>query len=201
MTKLLTVDQLTVERQGFAVFAPVSFAVQRGQVVCLRGDNGAGKTTLLRALAGLIPLAEGAVHWHCGPNAYRYMGHALGLRAELSAAENLQFLLALDGEADADVGALLSDVGLRGYEDVATGKLSAGQRKRVSLARLVASRRARMWLLDEPYANLDAQGLSLVGQLIDQCSQAGIAVVHASHGLLGQQAGHTELRLHAARLN
>lgn len=202
----LTVRAVLVERLGAPIFAPVSFSLHQGEVLCLEGANGAGKSTLLRALAGLVPIAEGSVHWFGrelpAPDALTrgeigFMGHQLALRSELSALDNLRFLAALDGVAPAEVDlALFEQVGLSGYEEQAAGRLSAGQRKRLALARLLLPSAHRLWLLDEPFANLDRAGQDLVARLIAGVRRRA-AVVHSSHGLLGQVADETRLTLHA----
>lgn len=202
----LAVCAVVVERLGSPVFAPVSFSLHQGEVLCLEGANGAGKSTLLRALAGLVPIAEGSVSWfgreRPAPDAIArlqigFMGHQLALRGELSALDNLRFLAALDGVSPAEVSsALFEQVGLDGYEEQAAGRLSAGQRKRLTLARLLLPSAHRLWLLDEPFANLDRAGQDLVTRLIAGVRRRA-AVVHSSHGLLGQVADEIRLTLHA----
>lgn len=202
----LAVDAVVVERLGAPVFAPVSFALRRGDVLCLEGANGAGKSTLLRALAGLVPITEGRVRWFGrelpAPDALArprigFLGHQLALRAELSALDNLCFLAALDGLPPAAVTRTLFErVGLGGYEEQPAGRLSAGQRKRLALARLLLRGPATLWLLDEPFANLDRAGQHLVAELIGDLRERA-AIVHSSHGLLGQVDGERRLSLHA----
>lgn len=203
----LIADGLVVERLGAPVFAPVDFSLPPGNVLCLEGANGAGKSTLLRALAGLVPIAEGAVHWFGralpAPDAETrervgFLGHQLALRAELSALDNLRFLAALDGVPMAAVTpALFERVGLSGYEEQSAGRMSAGQRKRLALARLLLPNRYGLWLLDEPFANLDRAGQLLVADLIAAVRRQA-AVVHSSHGLLGQVADEQRLVLSPA---
>ncbi|MCU0756594.1 MAG: heme ABC exporter ATP-binding protein CcmA [Xanthomonadales bacterium] len=202
----LAVEAVVVERLGAAVFAPVSFTLHAGEVLCLEGANGAGKSTLLRALAGLVPIAEGRVSWFGrelpAPDALArarigFLGHQLALRAELSALDNLRFLATLDGVAPAAVSSSLFErIGLGGYEEQPAGRLSAGQRKRLALARLWLPSRCTLWLLDEPFANLDRAGQTLVAELIQHLRQHA-AVVHSSHGLLGHVSAEQRLTLHA----
>jgi heme exporter protein A len=203
---VLAADAVVVERLGAAVFAPLSFTLQRGEVLCLEGANGAGKSTLLRALAGLVPIAEGRVCWFGralpAPDALTrprigFLGHQLALRGELSAIDNLRFLAALDGVTPAAVSASLFErIGLGGYEEQPAGRLSAGQRKRLALARLLLPSPCALWLLDEPFANLDRAGQTLVAELIQQLRQHA-AVIHSSHGLLGHVPDEQRLTLHA----
>lgn len=204
---VLSAEGVIVERLGLPVFAPVSFVLRSGGVLCLEGANGAGKSTLLRALAGLVPISEGAVRWFGrtlpAPDTQTrervgFLGHQLALRGELSALDNLRFLAALDGvPASAVTPALFEAVGLAGYEEQPAGRMSAGQRKRLALARLLLPNRYALWLLDEPFANLDRAGQALVAGLIGRVRQQA-AVVHSSHGLLGHVADEQRLVLDAA---
>jgi heme exporter protein A len=204
---VLSATAVVVERLGAPVFAPVDFSLAAGGVLCLEGANGAGKSTLLRALAGLVPISEGSVHWFgralTAPDAETrerigFLGHQLALRAELSAIDNLRFLAALDGvPAAAVTPALFERVGLAGYEEHPAGRMSAGQRKRLALARLLLPNRYALWLLDEPFANLDRSGQALVAELVATVRRRA-AVVHSSHGLLGHVADEQRLTLEAA---
>jgi heme exporter protein A len=204
---VLFATAVVVERLGAPVFAPVDFALAAGGVLCLEGANGAGKSTLLRALAGLVPITEGSVHWFGHPlpapdaatrERIGFLGHQLALRAELSAVDNLRFLAALDGVTPAAVTpALFERVGLAGFEEHPAGRLSAGQRKRLALARLALPNRFGLWLLDEPFANLDRDGQALVASLINDVRRQA-AVVHSSHGLLGHVPGEQRLLLETA---
>jgi heme exporter protein A len=204
---VLIAEGVVVERLGAPVFAPVDFSLPPGGVLCLEGANGAGKSTLLRALAGLVPISEGTVRWFGralpapdAPTRERvgFLGHQLALRAELSALDNLRFLAALDGvPATAVTPALFERVGLGGYEEQAAGRMSAGQRKRLALARLLLPNRYALWLLDEPFANLDRAGQSLVAELIGSIRERA-AVVHSSHGLLGHVSDEQRLVLEPA---
>jgi heme ABC exporter ATP-binding subunit CcmA len=176
----------------FPALAGIDFDVARGEIVLLRGPNGAGKTTLLRACAGLVPVVRGeAVVLGCDlrrdPRPVRrrvgLLGHATGLYDDLTVAENVRFWGRAAGAGRSDVEAALALAGLDGrLRDVAAGRLSAGQRRRTSLACLLA-RRPELWLLDEPHAGLDADGRDQLDQLIAQAVSQGATVVLSSHEL------------------
>lgn len=185
-------------RRDESVFGPLDFILRGGEIGLVEGDNGSGKTTLLRVLAGLLRPSFGKVQVlgaQPGSEEARastiIMGHLLGLKADLSALENLRVGMGLYGHAAAsDPRAMLARVGLDGYADEAVRSLSAGQKKRVALARL-ALLPARLWLLDEPYANLDRHGISLVNDLLAQHAAAGGAALVTSHGAVNFHQGVT----------
>jgi heme ABC exporter ATP-binding subunit CcmA len=175
----------------FPALAGIDLDVEPGEVVLLRGPNGAGKTTLLRAVAGLVPVVRGeasvlGVDLRTDRKAVRrkvaLLGHAAGLYDDLTVAENVRFW-ARAVRSTADVEAALARAGVDGrVRDVAVSRLSAGQRRRASLATLLV-RDARLWLLDEPHAGLDAPGRDLLDGLIRDAAGAGITVLFASHEL------------------
>lgn len=186
---MLAVTGLAFERDCQPVFGPLDFSVDTGQLLCIRGGNGAGKTTLLRVLAGFAAAAHGRVLFD-GRTAARashgryvaFLGHRDGLKADLGCLANLQASCGLLGRrARQTPHATLGIVGLAGMEAVALRQLSAGQRKRLALARLWLSP-APIWLLDEPYANLDADGIDLVNRMITAHLRADGAVLVTSHG-------------------
>jgi len=178
----------------FPALAGIDLDVAAGETVLLRGPNGAGKTTVLRLCAGLLPLVrgEGRVLGHdlADPAQARalrrrvgLLGHATGLYDELTVGDNVRFWGRACGASPADVEAALVGCGLDGrLRDVPAAALSAGQRRRTSLACLVA-RRPELWLLDEPHAGLDQEGRDLVDGLMRQAVAAGATVVLASHDL------------------
>lgn len=184
---LLSAHRLAFARNDEPVFGPLDFELQAGEALLVLGGNGAGKTTLLRVLAGLLT-GEGEVRAEGRPvdrehlaRGSAYLGHAHGHKAELSAAENLRYAAGLHGAGEADLSRALANVGLAGFEDCLARRLSAGQNKRLALARL-AMQSARLWLLDEPYANLDLDGIALVNRLIAaHLAEAG-AVLLTTHG-------------------
>jgi heme ABC exporter ATP-binding subunit CcmA len=176
----------------FPALAGIDLDVAAGEIVLLRGPNGAGKTTLLRTCAGLLPVARGEArvlgHDLADRRSSRalrrrvgLLGHATGLYDELTVGDNVRFWGRAAGAAAADVEAALTTCGLSGrLEPVAVARLSAGQRRRTSLACLLA-RRPELWLLDEPHAGLDAAGRDRLDGLVRSAAAAGATVVVASH--------------------
>ena len=186
---LLSARGLVFTRNDAPVFGPLDFSVDAGEALLVQGGNGAGKTTLLRVLAGLlraeagrIEIAGGAAGSAERSRAMAYLGHLAALKADLSAMENLRFLCGLHGSPPRQrpEGAL-GTVGLAGYEDALARQLSAGQKKRLSLARLWLSP-APLWLLDEPYANLDLEGINLVNRMVGAHLRDGGAALVTTHG-------------------
>jgi heme ABC exporter ATP-binding subunit CcmA len=176
----------------FPALAGVDLDVDAGEVVLLRGPNGAGKTTLLRACAGLVPVVSGtATVLGCDLVADRgavrrrvgLLGHATHLDDDLSVTENVDFWSQAAGATRADGRAALErlEVATRLY-DLPVRALSAGQRRRVSLAAVLA-RRPELWLLDEPHAGLDAAGRDVVDGLMAEAASVGATVLFASHEL------------------
>ena len=185
---LLEARAVSFVRQDEAVFAPLDFQLHAGELTLVEGANGSGKTTLLRVLAGLLHLGTGELRWrgeplqrdHCADD-FLFLGHQLGLKADLSPRENLRIATGLHGQrAGTDAAGALAEVGLRGYEDEPTRRLSAGQKKRAALARLRLLP-ATLWLLDEPFANLDRAGTELVNHTLQWHLDSGGAALVSSH--------------------
>ena len=200
---LLSAHRLAFARNDEPVFGPLDFGVDRGETLLVEGDNGSGKTTLLRVLAGMLPAGEGEFRFD-GQPATRdnrngrtlLLGHRLGVNESLSARENLAVLSGLYGtRGGATIGSVLAEVGIDAWIDEPLRNLSAGQKKRVGLARLLLLP-GDLWLLDEPYANLDRHGIELVNVLIaEHCARGGAALV-TSHGAVrfaDPQARHIRL--------
>ena len=176
----------------FPALAGVDLDVPEGEILLVRGANGAGKTTLLRALAGLTPFTSGeaevlGVDLRKDRKALRrrvaLLGHATFLYDDLTVADNLRFSARAAGASPASANMAMARLGLDGrLRDVPAAKLSAGQRRRVAVAAVVA-RRADLWLLDEPHAGLDAAGRDLLDGLVREAAAGGATVVLASHEL------------------
>lgn len=184
----LTVSGLTLSRGGRLVAEGLGFALAGGDVLFVRGANGAGKSSLLLALAGILRPVAGTVSWAGRPAPpLHYLGHAAGLKPRLTLLETLAFWQAVNGPGGTAVDAALAAVGLGGLGGIEAGHLSAGQGRRLALARLLVSPRS-VWLLDEPATALDADGRRLVAGLLD---------AHAATGGLAVVATHDELPLAA----
>ncbi len=174
---------LSVERGGRVIFAGLGFRLGAGEALVVKGPNGAGKSTLLRALAGLLPLAAGKIALTPETEARRaelchYIGHADALKPALSLVENLAFSAALLGGQD--VERAIRRLDLAAVADLPAAYLSAGQKRRAALARLVAVQRP-LWLLDEPLTALDAASQGVVGALMQEHLAAGGLLVAATH--------------------
>lgn len=201
---LLEARALSFHRQDEPVFAPLDFQLHAGELALIEGDNGSGKTTLLRMLAGLLHVGMGELRWRGAPlqrddcaGEILFLGHQLGLKADLSPRENLRIAAGLHGAREgASAAAVLADIGLRGYEDEPVRRLSAGQKKRAALARLLLLP-ATLWLLDEPYANLDRTGIAMVNDLLESHTDRGGAAMVTSHGTVSFHGGEPRrIRMH-----
>jgi heme exporter protein A len=184
----LAVVDLECIRGDNLLFSELNFQIHAGQLVQIEGANGSGKTSLLRILAGLTRPSAGEVLWrgrdilrHRG--AYNsemvFLGHALGIKMELSAIENLKISLALSGvKAEPDrLLEALDRVGLNGREDIPTRSLSAGQKQRIALARMLVCP-AQIWIVDEPFTALDVSGVALMCRLLEEhLERMGMAVI------------------------
>jgi heme exporter protein A len=195
----LSAVNLACHRGGRDVFAGLRFAVGSGEALAITGRNGAGKSTLLRAIVGLVRIADGSLHLEGGDpelsiaEQAHYVGHQDALKPSLSVGENLRFWAGFLGHKAADSGAALAAVGLDPLADLPAAYLSAGQRRRLSIARLLAVKRP-IWLLDEPTSALDAAAQErLAGFMRMHLSEGGL-ILAATHGPLGIAPTH-ELRL------
>ncbi len=186
---LIQADALCFSRNEDRIFGPLSFHVHGGEALLIKGDNGSGKTTVLRVLAGLLPAETGQILLSGKPfdndsfcTMAAYLGHKYGHKAELTVLQNLRCSAQLHGmSTNSNLEALLAECGLAGYEDTPAGKLSAGQNKRLSLARLKAQG-SNLWLMDEPYANLDLTGIAWVNSLVQTHIATGGGALISSHG-------------------
>lgn len=196
----LDVNKLTCVRGGREIFAGLEFAVQPGERLIVKGPNGSGKSSLLRLIAGFLRPASGAVLWDREPIAddreshgarTSYVGHLDAVKPAMTVEENLAFWAGMGGLlAIGDrIGAGLDRLGLMAQSDLPAGFLSAGQRRRLNLARLIA-RPTAMWLLDEPTAAMDDRSVEIVSGMIDEhCRDGGLVIVatHLELGLSGAQ--------------
>ncbi|SLN15428.1 Cytochrome c biogenesis ATP-binding export protein CcmA [Roseovarius albus] len=177
---MLEVSDLSVTRGGVKLLEGVSFKLAAGQALVLRGPNGVGKTSLLRTVAGLQPALGGAIQFE--PDGFAYASHADGIKATLSVEENLTFWAQIFGSNGVEAAMMAYD--LRTLRERPAGALSAGQGRRLGLARLLVTGRP-LWLLDEPTVSLDAEAVGMFARAIKAHLQAGGAALLATHIDLG----------------
>ena len=176
------------------LFEPIDFVVGAGEIVQVVGPNGAGKTTLLRSLCGLFSDYQGDIGWQgkkFSPTAFEflqdlfYLGHHPGVKKFLTAEENLRWYFDLQGDKPAlDLSQLLQKVGLAGYDHVPCQQMSAGQMRRVALARLYGTQR-KLWILDEPFTAIDIKGVAELEALLQRHVAEGGTVILTTHQALG----------------
>ena len=176
---ILTASQLSVSRGGVTLLENVSFTLAAGQALIVRGPNGLGKTTLLRTISGLQPVEDGSVE---GEDNIAYAGHADGLKATLTVTENLRFWAAIFGTTDIEPA--LAGFDLLDLRDRLAGNLSAGQKRRLGLARLMVTGR-KLWVLDEPTVSLDTASVALFADAVRAHLANGGAALMATHIDLG----------------
>jgi len=181
MDSVIHAQQISFHRHGERVFVPTNVALMPGQLCLIRGQNGSGKTTLLRLLAGIVHPSEGSIARH---GSVAFIGHRPGVKKDLTALDVLKFYAEFAG-ADPLYGAMspqaaLHAAGLARQARQRAGQLSAGQRQRLGLARLLVAPKT-IWLLDEPYTSLDADGCAWVDGLLDQHLALNGSVAVAAH--------------------
>ncbi len=190
-TPLLSATNLTCIREERLLFDQLNIEINAGDIVQVEGPNGSGKTSLLRILSGLSQPFEGEIFFNgdsisaCREEFHQnllYLGHLPGVKGEISAQENLTFNLALHGvnNTQANIEATLAEVNLTGFEDSLASHLSAGQHRRISLARLYQST-ADIWILDEPFTAIDKQGVHALEQLFKAHIAQGGCVILTTH--------------------
>jgi len=195
----LSAIDLACHRGGRDVFAGLSFAVASGEALTVTGRNGAGKSSLLRTIVGLVRIAQGKLTLEGGDleltiaEQAHYLGHQDALKPSLTVAENLRFWAGFLGAGTPDIDPALAAVGLDELADLPAAYLSAGQRRRLSIARLVAVKRP-IWLLDEPTSTLDASAQDRLAGLMRAHLTDGGLIMAATHGGIGLEPAR-ELRL------
>ena len=187
---MLRCEKLTCVREDRILFTDLDFTINPGEIVQVEGPNGVGKTSLFRLIVGLSIPYEGSIYWQetCTlldrEGFYQnllYLGHKTGIKPELTALENLQFFKKLQPSyRDVDLWQVLAKVGLAGYEDIVTAQLSAGQQRRVALARLWLND-CPLWILDEPFTAIDKSGVQVLEQLFIKHAQQGGIVLLTTH--------------------
>jgi len=185
---LLELDHLACERDDRLLFSQLSARFYAGDLVQILGPNGAGKTSLLRIIAGLTPASAGDIRykgqslsssrWQFAQDSL-YLGHLAGIKKSLTPEENLQWFIAQQA-VQSDIASALKQVGLRGYEHTPCDQLSAGQFRRVALARLNLSA-ASIWILDEPFTAIDKSGVAMLEVLLAQHQAKGGMILLTSH--------------------
>lgn len=184
----LNASGLTLFRGDRCLFKNLSFALNPGELLLLEGRNGSGKTSLLRAIAGLLELESGSIHWDGAAisqqrqvfqNSLVWMSHKVGFKGDLTLVENLQYESRLRPQSSADFDDTLKQLNLRRLRRLPMRSLSAGQQRRVALARMLMSA-APLWMMDEPVSNLDSEGRELAVHMLDKhLSDGGMAIVAA----------------------
>lgn len=181
---------LSCIRDDRVLFEKLAFTLASGQILLLEGKNGSGKTSLLRILCGFREPDAGDILW-CGDPVkdshfyaqMAYVGHLDGIKKELTVLENLKMSLALSSPGHYSINEALTKVHLSGYDDILVQALSAGQKRRLSLARLLITENV-LWILDEPFTSLDKQGIALIETLMtEHCANGGMIVLTSHHDI------------------
>lgn len=188
-TAMLTFDNLSCIRHDRMLFESLGLSLCGGQMLLVEGCNGSGKTSLLRVLSGLKMADEGEIYWHQteiskqGSDYYEsvsYVGHHDGVKRVLTCLENLRLVQAMGNPSAVDLDDALTQVNLYRYGDTLVGNLSAGQRRRLALARLIVTK-ADLWILDEPYTSLDKASVALFQSMFESHLKAKGIIVMTSH--------------------
>lgn len=190
MTHQLLATNLSCIRDDRILFSELTFKLTNGQVLLLEGRNGSGKTSLLRILCGFREADTGEITWNnetINDSSYYadmvYIGHLDGIKKELTVLENLKIALALGQKGQYSISEALTKVHLKGYDEVLVQTLSAGQKRRLSLARLLITHNI-LWILDEPFTALDKHGIALIESLmIEHCNKGGMIILTSHHDI------------------
>ena len=189
MTAKLSADNLTLIRGERLLFKGLGFALKSGEMLLLEGRNGSGKTSLMRAIAGMLSLEAGTVYWNDVPVARQrqdfhgsmvWLAHRTGLKGDLTLVENLRFERALRAQSDRDPEAVYERLAIERLKKLPLRSLSAGQQRRVALARMLLAG-VPLWMMDEPFTNLDREGRRLVLDLVEEHLADGGMCVMAAH--------------------
>lgn len=189
MTIKLNATELTLFRGDRCLFKRLSFALNPGELLLLEGRNGSGKTSLLRAIAGLLELESGTIYWNESPlnqarqefqNSLVWMSHRVGFKGDLTLVENLQYEAKLRPQSTLDFDDILKQLDLGKLRRLPMRSLSAGQQRRVALARMLMSS-APLWMMDEPASNLDSEGRKLAVDLLQKHLRGGGMAIVAAH--------------------
>lgn len=190
----LKLENIACERDGRLLFEGLSQTIHSGDILQVQGPNGSGKTSLLRVITGISSDYQGQLGW-CGTDLSRenldyrrnllYIGHQPAVKRSLTPEENLDWYCGMNGGSGrGEIGKALAEVGLAGYEDVPSFRLSAGQLRRVALARLYLSP-ARVWVLDEPFTAIDVHGVARLRDLFSHHARSGGILILTTHQDLG----------------
>ena len=203
MIATLSAENLTLIRGERCLFEGLDFATSSGELLILEGRNGCGKTSLMRAIAGMLSLETGEVFWNEQPvrkqrqnfhGSLVWLAHRTGLKGDLNMLENLQFERSLRQQSSGDSESVYERLGIERLRKLPLRSLSAGQQRRVALARLLLAD-VPLWMLDEPFTNLDREGRKLVMELVDEHLAAGGLCVMAAHQDVEIDAPTTKIRL------
>ncbi len=203
MISKLSAENLTLIRGERCLFEGLDFAVKSGELLILEGRNGCGKTSLMRAIAGMLSLETGEIFWNDEPvrkqrqnfhGSLVWLAHRTGLKGDLNMLENLQFERSLRQQSNRDSESVYQRLGIERLRKLPLRSLSAGQQRRVSLARMLLAD-VPLWMLDEPFTNLDREGRKLVMELVEEHLTAGGLCVMAAHQDVEIDAPTTKIRI------
>ena len=203
MTAKLSGENLTLIRGERCLFEGLDFALESGGLLLLEGRNGCGKTSLMRAIAGMLSLEAGEIFWNgvavlkqrqTFHGALVWLAHRTGLKGDLNMVENLDFERTLRRQAERDTEEVYERLGIERLRKLPLRSLSAGQQRRVALARMLLAD-VPLWLMDEPFTNLDREGRKLVMELVEQHLGTGGLCVMAAHQDVDIDAPLTRIRM------